>query len=93
MAKRLILGPILARLVQIWAIIFFLFFGWEGEGVYLYQMLDIVASYRCMQFQGKRIIQTQDIREKPHFVHNFGTLRPTLGRQFSFLQKSGFVSH
>ena len=32
MAKRLILGPILARLVQIWALIFFLFFwvGWGG---------------------------------------------------------------
>ena len=90
MAKRLILGSILARLVQIWALIFFLFFGWGGEGGYLYQMLDIAASYHCMQYQGKRIIQTQDIGEKTHFEHNFGTLRPKSGRDKVFQH---FLSH
>ena len=90
MAKRLILGPILARLVQIWALIFFLFFGWGGEGGYLYQVLDIAASYHCMQYQRKRIIQTQDIGEKTHFEHNFGTLRPKSGRDKVFQH---FLSH
>ena len=48
MAKNLISGPILARLVQIWApkIIF--------QGFHIYYMLNTVASYHCMQFQGKR---------------------------------------
>ena len=30
-------------------------------------MLDIVASYHCMQYQGKQIIQTQKNGAKPHF--------------------------
>ena len=29
------------------------------HGFYLYQMLGIVASYHCMQFQKKRMVQTQ----------------------------------
>ena len=29
------------------------------RGFYLYLMLDIVASYSCMQLQGKCMIQTQ----------------------------------
>ena len=69
---------------------FFSFFGWGGEGGYLYQMLDIAASYHCMQYQRKRIIQTQDIGEKTHFEHNFGTLRPKSGRDKVFQH---FLSH
>ena len=30
-------------------------------------MLDIVASYHSMQFQGKPMIQTQEKGEGPHF--------------------------
>ena len=29
-------------------------------------MLDIVTGYHCMQFQGKRMIQTQENNKKPH---------------------------
>ena len=35
-------------------------------------MLDIIASYDCMQFQGKLMIQTQENGEKPHFGPKFG---------------------
>ena len=42
---------------------------------FLNYTLEIVASYHCMQFQGKRIIQTQENREKPHFRADFGPLR------------------
>ena len=41
-------GPDLAFLAQIWSPNFFCRF-------YLYQMLDIVASYHCMQFQGNQM--------------------------------------
>ena len=30
-------------------------------------MLDTVANYHCIQFQGKLMIQTQENDEKPHF--------------------------
>ena len=63
---------------------------------YLYQMLDIVASYHCMQFEGKLKNQTWENGEKkPSFGSNFGPSRPNSLLQFSFfffLQKSGFVS-
>ena len=35
------------------------------HGFYLYYMLDIVASYHCMQFQGKLIKQTREKSKKP----------------------------
>ena len=44
-------------------------------------MLDIVASYHRMQFQGKRI-QTQENSKKLHFGPDLGLL----GRQFSFFK-------
>ena len=47
MAKNLVSGPILAHLTHIWAPIFFFFFH------RFYLLLDIVASYHCMQFQGE----------------------------------------
>ena len=43
-----------------------------------------------MQFQGKLIIQTQEIDKKPHFGPALGPLGTNLGRQF-FFQKSDFV--
>ena len=52
---------------------------------YLYQMLDIVASYHCMQFEGKLKNQTWENGEKkPSFGSNFGPSRPNSLLQFSF---------
>ena len=47
MPKKLISGPILARLAQSWILILFFF-----RGFYLYLMLDIVATCHRIQFQG-----------------------------------------
>ena len=85
MAKNLIARPILAHLAQILAPKTFSEF-------YLYLMLKIVASYHCMQFQGKLMIQTQENGKEPHFGPTLAPLGLNLGSQF-FLQKSGFVSH
>ena len=35
------------------------------RGFYLYQMLDIIANYHCMQFQGKLMNQTWENDKKP----------------------------
>ena len=51
-------------------------------------MLDIVASYHCMQFQGKPMIQTQLNGEKPNFGPDLGSLGPNSGGLF--FHKSGF---
>ena len=59
---------------------------------YLYQMLNIVASYHCRQFEGKLMIQTREKGEKPHFRPNLGPLGPHLGCQ-KFFQETGFVIH
>ena len=42
------------------------------RGFYLYQMLDIVASYHCMQFREKHMIQTQENDRKPHAAPDLG---------------------
>ena len=65
MAKNLVLAPILASLVQIWAPKFF-------YGLYLHYMSEIVASYHCTQFQGKLLHQTWENDRKPSFWPNFG---------------------
>ena len=44
-------------------------------------MLDIVASYQCMQFQGKLMNQTWENGKKPSFEPNFG---PNSGCQIFF---------
>ena len=75
MAKNLIPNPILAHLSQLWGSKTF-------RGLYLYQMLDIVAS--CIQFQEKLMIQTQVNGKKPHFGPDLGPLNPNLGCQFFF---------
>ena len=51
--KNLILGPILAHLAKIQAQFFF-------RKLYLYQKLDIVASYHPRQFQEKLISQAEE---------------------------------
>ena len=38
------------------------------HGFYLYYMLDIVASYHCMQFQGRLTNQTWENGKKPSFT-------------------------
>ena len=42
-------------------------------------MLYIVASYHCMQFQGKLINQTWKNDKKPSFEPDFGPFGPNLG--------------
>ena len=53
-------------------------------GVYLYQMLDNITSYHCMQFQEKRIIRSQENDKKPHFGPDLGPLDPNTDRQIVF---------
>ena len=68
MAKNLVLGMIFAPLAQIWIPkIFF-------HRFYLYNMLGIVASCHCMQFQ--------KMTEKPLVLGPI--LGPNSGRQFYF---------
>ena len=56
-------------------------------------MLETVACYNCMQFQEKRLIQTQENGEKPHFGSDLDPLGSNSDHQIFFLQKFGFVSH
>ena len=51
-------------------------------------MLDIVASYHCIQFQGKLMIQTQENGEKPYFGPDLGLLGQNSGRHFFFSFKN-----
>ena len=55
-------------------------------------MLDIVASYHCMQFQGKRMTQTQDNVKKPHFRSELGLLGLSSGCHFFFLNLASSVT-
>ena len=61
---------------------------------YLYQKLDIVASYHCMKFQGKLMIQTKKKKDKNPIlglVQAYWTqIWPTI---FFFFFKAGLVSH
>ena len=45
-----------------------------------------------MQFQGKRMIQTQGNGEKPHFGPDLDALDPNSLHQFVFFQKSSVTS-
>ena len=47
-------------------------------------MLHILASYHCLQFQGKRIIQTQENDKKTHFGTDLGPFGPNSDHQFFF---------
>ena len=51
------------------------------RGFYLKQMLDIVASYHCIQFQRKLMNQTWENSQKHGFGPDFG---PNLGGQIFF---------
>ena len=54
-------------------------------------MLDIVASYHRIQFQGKRMIQTQENDKKPYFGPDFGLLNPKTGRQIFLYKTSSYL--
>ena len=47
-------------------------------------MLDIVASYHCMQFQGKLMNQTWENDKKPSFVPDFGPFGTNMGPKIFF---------
>ena len=54
-------------------------------------MLDINASYYCMQFQGKLMNQTWENGSKtPNFKPNFASFGPNLEQQIAFFV--GFTS-
>ena len=76
--KTLVLGQILAPLVQIWPKNFF-------HEFYLYYILDIVANYHCMQFQGKLMNQTWENDQKPSVRPNFGPFWPKFGPKIFFV--------
>ena len=47
-------------------------------------MLDIVANYHCVQFQGKLMNQTSENGKKPSFGPNFGPFGPNRGSNYFF---------
>ena len=49
-------------------------------------MLGIVTCYYCIQFQGKRMVQTQENGEKSHFGPDLGLLGPNPGRPIFFIK-------
>ena len=62
------------------------------HGLYLYCMLDIVASYHCMQFQGKLTNQTWENGKKPSFATDFETYVTNLGPIFFFIDSTSTSS-
>ena len=56
------------------------------RGFYFHQMLNIVASYHCMQFQKKLMIQTQENGKKNSFWASFRPLAPKFGSRNFFLK-------
>ena len=55
-------------------------------------MLDIVASYHHIKFQGKVMFQTQENGKKLYLGPDFGPLHPNSDNQH-FFQKSALISH
>ena len=47
-------------------------------------MLDIIATYHYVQFQGNLMIQIQENSEKTHFGPDLGLMDPNLGRNLFF---------
>ena len=47
-------------------------------------MLDIIASYHCMNFQEKLMNQTWENGKKPSFGTDFGPFGPNLGTKIFF---------
>ena len=55
-------------------------------------MLDVIASYHCMQFQGKLMILTHENSKKSHFGPGLGPLVPNLCHQFFFKNLASSVT-
>ena len=55
------------------------------HGFYLHYMLDIVARYYCMLFQGKLMNLTWENGKKPSFRNDFDPFGPNLGPKFFFM--------
>ena len=55
-------------------------------------MLEIVASYHCMQFEEKPMIQTQENDKKPHSGPNLGQLNQIWTAIFFFLNLASLVT-
>ena len=79
MAKNLFSGLILSPLTPFGPKAFF-------PGFYLYQVLDISASYHCIQFQGKLMSQTLKNGKNTSFGPNFAPFWSKLGHQKYFWQ-------
>ena len=75
--KKPSFGPDLAPWAKIWIQKLF-------RGFYLYYILDIVASYLCMQFQEKLMNRTWENSQKPSFGPNFGPLTQIRAVNFFF---------
>ena len=53
--------------------------------LFLYEMLEIIASYHCMPFQEKLLNQTWQNGRKPSCRPDFGLFWPKFGPQKNFL--------
>ena len=62
------------------------------RGFYLYWKLDILASYHCMQFQGKIINQTWENGKKPSFMTDFCPYGSNSGSQIFFKNLASSVT-
>ena len=73
-----VLSPISAPLAQIWVPKILCHI------IYAQQMLEIVANYHCMLFQGKLMNQTWENGKKPSFRPDFETFWRNFGPQKFF---------
>ena len=55
-------------------------------------MLEITASYHCMQFEGKLMNQTGENGKKPCFGQDCGPFGPNLGHHFFFSNLASSVT-
>ena len=78
MVKNLVSRSILNLLDQICVQKFFF------HGFYLYYMLDFVASYHCMQLQGRLMNQTRENEEKKKTLVLGPILAPLAQMDFTY---------
>ena len=79
-SKNLVLGQLLVHFAKIRDQKKFI------RRFYICQMLDIIACYQCMQFQGKLMKQTWENSKKPSFATEFGPFCPKFGPWKIFLK-------
>ena len=78
MANNLVSTTILAPLAQSWTPKNYFY------SFYFCYMLDINASYHCMQFQGKLMNQTWENDKKPNSGPDYGPFAENLGAKTFF---------